>query len=215
MTAMTSSNSIAVSKILNVTMIGIGVTRSPNFNLVYPLTNVGVGIGIIGLISVIVGYRKLQRVTRSPLPALMLGSVGLILILAGYSLMGYVVRGSGWVIVLYGEQGLYLFVLGIGMVIYVVLHVFVRSISAVLLSVGFILAGYPILEFLVIPSDFDQRCNVQTGCSAVLAHNTIIGFIMLGLLLAFATFLIGFGLAYSRVPKSNKKSPKPEKTDVP
>ena len=46
--------------------------------------------------------------------------------------------------------------------------------------------------------EFDTRCNVEVGCNALLARSTVFDVVVWGLLLAFATFLMGYGIASFR-----------------
>jgi len=112
--------------------------------------------------------------------------------------MNYSVRGSGWVIVLYEAQGVYLFALGIAVVLYAILGIWATRRSAIMLSVGIILAGFSLLLSWIGYTELEMRCDVETGCDALLARSTVFWFVMLGLLLAFATFLMGYGIASFR-----------------
>jgi len=167
-------------------------------DVTYPFISIGVGVGVIGLILAILGYIRLQRVTRRPVTTWPLGCIGLVLVLAGFFLMGYYVRGSGWIIGLYELQGVYFFALGIAVVLYAILSIWATQRSAIMLSVGIILAGFSLLLSWIGYTELEMRCDVETGCNALLARSTASYFVMLGLLLAFATFLVGYGLASFR-----------------
>jgi hypothetical protein len=158
---------------------------------------VGVGVGVIGSILAILGYIRLQRATHRPVTTWPLGCIGLVLVLVGFFVVGYTVRGSGWVIVLYEAQGVYLFVLGIAVVLYAILGIWATRRSAIMLSVGIILAGFSFLSSWFGYTDFEPRCD-EVGCNYLLARSTVFWVMMLGLLLAFATFLIGYGIASFR-----------------
>jgi len=101
------------------------------------------------------------------------------------------------VIVLYEAQGVYLFVLGIAVVLYAILGIWATRRSAIMLSVGIILAGFSFLSSWFGYTDFEPRCD-EVGCNYLLARSTVFWVMMLGLLLAFATFLIGYGIASFR-----------------
>jgi hypothetical protein len=164
----------------------------------YPFIPVGVGVGVIGLILAIFGYLRLRRVTHRLVTTWPLGFIALVLILAGYFLMGYTVRGSGWAITLYSAQGVYLLALGFAVALYALIGIFATQRSSIMLSVGMILASLSLLEFAAEPSELGTRCNVEAGCNALLAQSTVVGFIMWGLVLAFAAFLMGCGIASFR-----------------
>jgi hypothetical protein len=174
----------------------------------YRFIPIGVGVGVIGFILAILGYLRPRRVTHRPVATWLLAFIGLILILAGFFLMGYVVRGSGWVIVLYEAQGVYLFALGIAVILYAILSIWATRRSAIMLSVGIILAGFSLLEFAIEKSELELRCNTEVGCNPLLAQSTVSGVVMLGLLLAFATFIMGFGVASFRSGSEEVKSPR-------
>ncbi len=168
-------------------------------NVTYPLIPDAVSLGGIGLILVIVGYIKSRRAAPKPLTTFApLISIACVLFLAGLFLMGFIIRGNGWAIGLYGLQGNYLFALGVAVALFTIFRVRSNWRSAIILSVGIVLSGYSFFSLYATYTDFLPRCFVEVGCSPVLARSTVFGVIMLGLLLALATFLMGYGIASFR-----------------
>ena len=203
----TTANASTVSEAVNATnsssVISTAAISFPS--VAYPFIWVGVSMGTIGLLSAVLGYREL-RVTRGPMMCWKLGCVGLVLILLGYFLMGYTLRGSGWVIALYFPQGLYLFAIGIGIGLYTIFAISGTQRSAIMLSVGVVLAGFLLLMLYGAYTDFLPRCFADVGCNSELARNTVFWVMVLGLLLALATFIMGYGAASFRKTSDMKCS---------
>jgi hypothetical protein len=122
----------------------------------------------------------------------------MVLILGGLLLMGFLIRGNGWVIGLYGLQGLYLFALGAAVGLCTIFGAFANWRSAIMLSVGIVVAGYSLFSLYAIYTDFLPRCFVEVGCNPDLARSTVFGVIVLGFLFALATFILGLGIASFR-----------------
>jgi hypothetical protein len=122
--------------------------------------------------------------------------------------MGYIVQGTGWSIGLYEPQGLYLFALGIGIGLYTLFDTVATQRSAIMLTVGIMLASLSLFEFSTVPSEFVPRCNVETGCNPLYAQATVYGIMQWALVLAFASFIMGYGIAsfrkHSRREVSNR-----------
>lgn len=168
-------------------------------NITYPFIPVGVSLGAIGLILAILAFRRLQRIAPKPLKTFgPLTCIALLLVLAGLIAMGFVVRGSGWVIALYSTEGGYLFALGVGIGLYAIFGIWANWRSAIMLSAGIIVAGFSLLFLYGTYTDFLPRCFAEVGCNPLLARSTVFGVIMLGLLLALATFVMGLGIASFR-----------------
>mgnify|MGYP007042357830 CR=1 FL=1 len=162
----------------------------------YPFIPVGVGLGVMGLILAILGYVRLQRVAHKPLKIFgPLTCIALLLVLAGLFAIGFDVRGSGWVIALYSALGVYLLALGIGIGLYAIFSIWANWKSAIMLSVGTVLAVFSLVSLNAAYSDFLPRCFAEVGCNPLLARSTVVGVVMFGLLLAIATFLMGYGIA--------------------
>jgi hypothetical protein len=66
-----------------------------------------------------------------------------------------------------------------------------------MLSVGVILAGFSLLSSWLGYTDFEPRCD-EIGCNYLLARSTVLWVMILGLLLAFAAFFMGYGIASFR-----------------
>jgi len=174
-----------------------GCPPCPDFpNVAYPFVSVGISLGVVGLILTILGYVRLQRIAHNPLKTFWpLTCIALLLVLAGLFGIGFDIRGSGWVIALYSMEGAYLFSLGVAIGLYAVFSIWTNWRSAIMLSAGIVLAGFSLLSLYATYTDFLPRCFAEVGCNALLARSTVSGVVMLGLLLAFATFLIGFTVA--------------------
>jgi hypothetical protein len=168
-------------------------------NIAYPFVSAGFSLGVIGLALAISGYLRLQRVadrawkTFGPLIC-----IALVFVLVGIFAMGFLIRGSGWAIGLYGFEGLYLFCLGIAIGLYAVFNLYANWRSAAMLSAGMVIAGFSLFTIFGIYSDFLPRCFVEVGCNPDLARSIALDLIWLGLLLAFSTFLVGYGIASIR-----------------
>jgi hypothetical protein len=168
-------------------------------NITYPLIPVGVSLGAIGLILAILAFRRLQRIAPKPLKIFRpLICTAVLLVPAGLFLMGFVVRGSGWVIALYSTEGSYLFALGVGIGLYAIFGTWADWRSAIMLSAGIIVAGFTLLLLYGTYIDFLPRCFAEVGCDPILARSTVFGVLMLGLLLALATFVMGLGIGSFR-----------------
>ena len=168
-------------------------------NVTYPFVSVGFSLGVIGSVLSILGYVRLQRVAgRAWKTYWPLTGIALVLVLVGLFAMGFVIRGSGWVIALYGGEGLYLFALGVGTGLYAVFNLYANWRNAATLSAGMVIAGFSLFTLYGIYSDFLPRCFVEVGCNPNLARTTALDLVWLGLLLAFATFLVGYGTAKFR-----------------
>lgn len=167
-------------------------------NVTYPLIPVGVSVGVIGLALAIMGNVRPRRVRQGPVRTWPLGFIALGLVLGGFFLLGYTIRGAGWVIALYSSQGGYLFALGVGIGLYAVFGIWANWRSAIMLSAGIIIAGFTLLLLYGTYTDFLPRCFAEVGCDPLLARSTVFGVIMLGLLLALATFVMGLGIGSFR-----------------
>jgi hypothetical protein len=168
-------------------------------NVTYPFLSVGFTLGVIGLVLAIFGYMRLQRIAGRPWKtSCPLTGIALVLVVAGLFAMGFVLRGSGWAVVLYGLQGLYLFTLGFAIGLYAIFNLYANWRSAVMLSAGIVTAGFSLFSLFAIYTDFLPRCFVEVGCNPALARSTAFDLLELGLLLAFATFIVGFGTASFR-----------------
>lgn len=165
----------------------------------YPFVWVGVGLGFIGLILGILGYQKLRRVAHEPVRTWLLAYIAVAFVVAGIFLMNYFASGSGWSIALYEPQGIYLFVLGVSVGLCTILRIWVPLRSAIMLSVGIILAGFSLFDFVIAKSELELRCNLEVGCNAILAQSTASYLEVMGLILALAGFLIGVGITSSKI----------------
>jgi len=165
-------------------------------NVTYPFVSAGFSLGVIGLVLAVLGYARVQRVAGRPWKTFgPLTGIALVLVLAGLFAMGFVIRGSGWVIVLYGAEGLYLFVLGVATGLYAIFNLYANWRSAVMLSAGIVIAGFSLLTLFATYTDFLSRCFVEVGCNPALARSTAFDLLKLGLLLALAAFIVGSGIA--------------------
>lgn len=175
-------------------------------NVTYPFISVGVVFGAIGLIFAVLGYVRSQRVPHKPLETYRpLTSVALMLVLAGLFAIGFDVRGSGWVIALYSMEGAYLLGLGIAIGLYTILSIWTSWRSAIMLSVSIVFAGLFLLALYGAYTDFLPRCFAEVGCNSELARSTVFWVMMFGLLLASATFVMGYGVASFRRRSSKSK----------
>jgi hypothetical protein len=104
----------------------------------------------------------------------------------------------GWVIALYRVEGLYLFALGVATGLYAIFNLYANWRSAVMLSAGIVTAGFSLFSLFAAYTDFLPRCFVEVGCNPALARSTAFDLVWLGLLLAFATFIAGYGTASFR-----------------
>jgi len=124
-------------------------------NITYPFVSVGFSLGVIGLVLAILGYVRLQRVAGRPWTTFWpLTGIALVLVLAGLFAMGFVIRGSGWVIVLYGAEGLYLFALGVATGLYAIFKLYANWRSSVMLSAGIVIAGFSLFTLYATYTDF-------------------------------------------------------------
>jgi len=165
-------------------------------NVSYLFISVGIVFGSIGLFLAILGYLRLQRVAHKPLKTFgPVTCVALILVLSGLLALGFYVRGSGWVIALYSMEGSYLFALGIAIGLYAIFNIWTNWRSAIMLSVGIVFAGFFLLILYGAYTDFLPRCFAEVGCNPELARSTVFWVMMFGLLLAFASFVMGCGVA--------------------
>jgi hypothetical protein len=168
-------------------------------NVTYPFVSVGFSLGVIGSVLAMLGYVRLQRVAGRPWRTFWpLTGIAVVLVLAGLFAMGFVIRGNGWVIALYGMEGLYLFALGVSTGLYAIFNLYANWRSSVMLSTGIVTAGFSLFSLFAAYTDFLPRSFVEVGCNPALARSTAFDLVWLGLLLAFATFIVGYGTASFR-----------------
>jgi cytochrome bd-type quinol oxidase subunit 1 len=203
-TTFTTTTRMPTTSELTPVLISFSTTQTTNSclsfpNVTYPFLSVGFSVGVIGSVLAILGYVRLQRVAGRPWTTFgPLTGIALVLVLTGLFAMGFVMRGSGWVIALYGVEGLYLFALGVATGLYAIFNLYANWRSAVMLSTGIVTAGFSLFTLYATYTDFLPRCFVEVGCNPALARSTAFDLVWLGLLLTFATFIVGYGTASFR-----------------
>lgn len=178
-----------------------GCPPCPNFPTVtYPYIWPGLGVGAVGLVLLVRGAIKLNRVPHKSAkqfgPIVALAGLGLVGV--GPLLSGVMISGNGWAIGLYGLQGYYLTLLGISAALFGALTSFTNWKSAILLAAGLVIAGFSVFVLAVNNSELELRCSIEVGCNPILARGTNYGSIMMGIALATGTFLIGCALGFAK-----------------
>jgi hypothetical protein len=162
-----------------------------------PLVVTGLIVGTIGLGMIIYGSIQLVRERRIILTENerklsqlnrengILALFGLILLPISSSLSSYEVLGSGYGIVPYEAEGIFLGALAVGILFFVGFTVVTkRRSSALLLTFGLLISGY---YFLV------------TGLSETPQPNSTMG------VLAFGVFIFGLGIAAAFFPRKKRQ----------
>ncbi len=181
-----------------------GCPPCPDFPSVStPFVNLGIIVGAAGAVLVIYGGIRDRKSALREGPATQRGRenagmtlVGIALLVASVTLSAIEIRGPGWSIVLYQDQGFYLGTLGVGTMLFAgFASLSKRRLSALFTSIGVVLCGISLLFSYTLSSDFATRCFPDVGCSPVLANSTLSDMIKLGYLLAIGAFCIALGLS--------------------
>ena len=169
-----------------------------------PFGDAGVIVGVAGFGLVIYGALQQRREgpraqTTAPHGDDVVGFAGVsgvVLLVLSFVLSGIDLTGPGWSILLYQGQGLYLGILGIGMLLFAVFASMTRKRgTALFLAAGVILCGISLLLSFTLRSEFELRCLPDIECSPLLATSTVSEMVYLGYVLAAGTFLIALGLS--------------------
>lgn len=180
----------------------------PNgLDVMTPFVYAGLVVSIIGVmitpVGLVVHYRWRERVStnvtksQNSLSMTIAAVCGLALFLTSGILSSIDISGPGYQVYLYGPEGFYLGTIGVGTLLFAGFSLATRKlVIAACLAIGVVLCGISLFFLSAQYGDFFLRCATDVGCNATLARTTVSNFLYYGFVLAFGSFLFGFGLSY-------------------